>query len=60
MSDNASIFLYRCLCLYCGSNQLCFEPLGDDDMLVTCMDCDAEYLQTEDGDHHRLPESNQN
>jgi len=57
MTDTVSIFLYRCLCFYCGTDQLCFEPYGDHDMLVSCMDCDAEYLQTEDGDCQRLPDS---
>jgi hypothetical protein len=26
-------------------------------VIVHCMDCGAEYLQTANGDHHRLPES---
>lgn len=57
MTDTASIFLHRVWCVACDSHQLWFDPIDVDDVIVHCMDCGAEYLQTANGDHHRLPET---
>jgi|DEB0MinimDraft_4_1074332.scaffolds.fasta_scaffold135462_3 hypothetical protein len=57
MTDEVSIYLYRCLCEWCGSDNLWFDPLMYGDVIVHCFDCGEGYLQTENGDRHRLPES---
>lgn len=48
---------YRLACFYCDSDNLWFDVLDEDNVVVHCMDCGAEYLQTDEDDYHRLPDS---